>query len=122
MTDEGPSKNFSLLKEAVGLLARSADEQREWMKYSGQGIDEMRLQLLDVGSCLFPLYRENELIDSTDETAVTALELHLNSSLANDELFQNWKAVKNDTFWQETRKLARVAFTTLGRAASERVP
>jgi len=104
------------------LLASSAHNQREWMKYNGQGIDEMRLQLLDVGSCLFPLYRENELIDFADESAVTALELHLNSKLANDELFRNWKSVKNDPFWREARRLAMVAQATLGRAASERMP
>ena len=88
------------------------------------GVDEMRMEFLDVGSELFPLYREFGLIDHLDEAAVLAVERHLNSGTGNRvhhrEFFYSWSRSKNLPFWVETRRLANNALDTLMRPQSER--
>jgi hypothetical protein len=81
--------------------------------------DEMRMCFLDLGSELFPLYRQYDLIDNLDERAVLAVEKQLNSGKGDKahyhEFFYDWSRAKDLTFWVETRRLANLALGALQR-------
>jgi hypothetical protein len=69
---------FERLVEQTHILASPANVQSEFLNSLDTGADEMRMRFLDVGSFLFPLYREYRLVDDLDEAAVLAIEGHLN--------------------------------------------
>lgn len=123
--DERQARNvFERLINESRRLASSAEEQTAYLDEIKTGVDEMRMGFLDVGSELFPLYREYSLIDQLDEAAVLAVERHLNVGLGNrehyQEFFYNWSRSKNLPYWVETRRLAKIALNTLARPQSER--
>jgi hypothetical protein len=123
--DERQANNmFALLIQETRRLASSAEEQTAYLDEIKTGADELRMGFLDVGSWLFPLYREYHLIDEIDEAAVLAVENHLNKGVGNrehyEEFFYSWSRSKNLSFWIETRRLAKTALDVLTRSQSER--
>lgn len=124
-SDESQARNvFALLIEETRRLASSAEEQTAYLDQIGTGADELRMGFLDVGSELFPLYREYDLIDNLDEEAILAVVRHLNSGAGDREHYQaffySWSRSKNLSFWIETRRLAMAALDVLARPQSER--
>jgi hypothetical protein len=115
---------FERLVEQTRILASSAGDQGDYLNRTGAGVDEMRMLFLDVGSFLFPLYREYHLIDDLDEASVLAIEEHLNVEIGNlahyQEFFYSWTRAKDLTYWVETRRLASYALGILNRPASAR--
>jgi hypothetical protein len=123
--DERQAHNmFALLIQETRRLAGSAEEQTAYLDEIKTGADELRMGFLDVGSWLFALYKEYDLIDHQDEEAVLAVERHLNSGVGNrehyQEFFYSWSRSKNLSFWIETRRLAKTALDVLTRPQSER--
>lgn len=112
MADEDTQSIFYALLERVCLLASPNNVQEEWLQSKDEPLDELRLSLLDVGSELFPLYRESELLDSEGELSVLKLEEHLNS-LSERNLMRDWLYLKDTTDWDVTRSLARDAIKSL---------
>jgi hypothetical protein len=119
MTDYSHENLESLIDE-LKLLASPPSVQEEWLKVNPGGVDEMRLGLLDVGSNLFPLYREQNLIDSLDEAAVERLEEHLNAWHFGPKR-PAWH-VDSGPFWTVTRELADAALATLNRHRGNALP
>jgi hypothetical protein len=124
-SDERQARNvFALLIEETRRLASSAEEQTAYLDQIKTGADELRMEFLDVGSVLFPLYREYDLVDYLDEESVLAVERHLSSGAEDDERhrenFYYWSRSKNLSFWIETRRLAKVALDFLTRPQSEK--
>jgi hypothetical protein len=123
--EERQARNvFERLINETRRLASSAEDQTAYLDEIKTGVDEMRIGFLDVGSDLFPLYKEFFLIDQLDEEAVLAVERHLNVGLGNrehyQEFFYSWASSKNLSFWVETRSLAKNALDVLMRPQSER--
>jgi hypothetical protein len=119
MTDYSHEYLDSLVAE-LELLASPPSVQEEWLKAGPGGVDEMRLGLLDVGSNLFPLYREQKLIDSLDEAAIERLEEHLNAWRFGPKR-PAWH-VDSGPFWTVTRELASDALATLNRHRGDALP
>jgi hypothetical protein len=115
---------FARLIRVTRMLASSAEVQTAYLDEINTGVDELRLEFLDVGSDLFPLYKAHGLIDHLDEEAVSAVERQLNIGVGDpehyQEFFYNWFRSKNHSFWVETRRLAKIALNVLTRPQSER--
>jgi hypothetical protein len=123
--DERQAKEvFARLIQTTRMLASSAEVQTAYLDEIDTGVDEMRMEFLDVGSDLFPLYKQFDLIDHLDQEAVLALEQHLNIALGDhdhyQEFFYSWSRSKNLSFWVETRRLAKNALDALTRPQFER--
>jgi hypothetical protein len=112
LDDEDTESIFQTLLERVALLASSSQIQEEWLRSNDEPLDEMRLLLHDVGSELFPLYREHQLLSSEGASYVLRLEAHLDS-LSARRLLRDWSALNDTTDWERSRSLARDAFERL---------
>lgn len=109
MAHEETESIFRALLDRVAILASSNKTQEEWLRSNDEPLDEMRLILLDVGSELFPLYREHQLLNDEGELSLLKLENQLNS-LSQRNLMRDWSTLKDTPDWEQTRTLARDAF------------
>ncbi|MFJ5017249.1 hypothetical protein [Streptomyces griseoluteus] len=96
--DQGDAaRRVRLVREALVLVAASAEEQREWVSRAGVGIDEIALTFDDVwrlGEGLVPGLRA---IDEVFE------------EMSDDRTVDHWSvvALAEDAGWERARVLAR---------------
>ncbi|MFI9394775.1 hypothetical protein ACIG53_28305 [Streptomyces bauhiniae] len=96
--DEGDAaRRVKLVREALVLVAASAEEQEEWVRRAGVGVDEIALMFDDVWRLGEGLVPRLQAIDAVF------------SGMTADRTVDHWSvsALAEDEGWERARVLAR---------------